>query len=148
MITARNQLLLFLTAFFFVPAVLLAGDGALSIPKVAQRILEEDGYKFFNFTTDEPAALVLTVTLNGRVAGTFDIRPSKEVVLAIKLGEANIVQAIHIYYASGSEVRRYAGGLGEVAFTTVIFSNPIEIDKPFLMLKSAKDSLVFKVLRK
>lgn len=146
--SAHRRLILFLAASLLIPLVSQAADNALSIPNVAQKILEDEGYRFFNFSSDAPVPLLLTATLDDRAVETFEIRPSKDVVLAIKLGDGNRVQAVRLYYAAGSEVRRYAAGLGETTFMTVGFSNPIEIDKPFLFLKSPQSSLEFKLSKK
>jgi hypothetical protein len=141
--TTRKHLAVFLAALIFLPSVFQAADSQLSIPGVAQSILEGDGYRFFSFTADESVPLLLTATLDKDATKILDIPASNEMVLTIKLGKGNIVQAIHAYYAGGSAARTYGKGYHELNFSTVYSSNPIEIGEPFLTLRSPEHYLVF-----
>lgn len=146
--TIRKHLGVVLMILLFLPSALHAEGSQLSIPKVAQSILEADGYRFFTFTTDDPVPLLLTATLDDQSIEIMEIRASKEVVLAIKLGKENILQAIHAYYVGGSETHSFGSGYGDLTFTTVSFSNPIELAKPFMTLRSPNHSIAFQVTKK
>jgi len=146
--TIRKHLSIVLPVLLFLPSALHAEDSQLSIPRVAQSILESDGYRFFTFSTDEPVPLLLTATLDDQSIEIMQIRASKEIVLAIKLGKENTLQAIHAYYTGGSETHSFGSGYGDLTFSSVSFSSPIELAKPFMTLRSPNHSIVFQVIKK
>jgi len=143
-----QSLVVLLTALVFIPSVVRADGAERLIPGVAQSILEGEGYRLFSFTADEAAPLQLTATLDGQSTKILDILSSKEVVLAIKLGKENLVEAIHVHFTGGSAIRKFGSGFHELSFTTVYFSNPIQEGTPFLTLRSKEHDLEFRLAKK
>lgn len=136
-----------LAVLSLLPIVLHAEDDGPLVSRVAQSILEGEGYRLFSFSSDEPTPLILTATLDGQVTKILDIPPSKEIVFAFKLGKENRIEAVHAHYTGGSAIRRYGSGFHELTFTTLHSLNPIQEGTSFLTLRSKEHALEFKLIK-
>lgn len=144
----RRKVSVLLAAVTLLPFVLHAAEDGPLVSRVAQSILEGEGFRLFSFSSAQPAPLFLTATLDGQVIKILDIPPSKEIVLAFKLGKENRVEAVHAHFTGGSAIRRYGSGFHDLTFTTLHSLNPIQEGTAFLTLRSEGHVLEFQLTKK
>ena len=126
--------------------LLPAQEKSLTVPKVAEAILKQDGFSFFTFAVDEPTALRLMMSRNGVDSEIFSLPATKELILAVKRSKDGDISEVHAYTPGRSMSTRSKNGLSQSSYTTSSSSTPIELGKPFLSLSSPTDTLTLTVV--
>ncbi len=144
--TKQYTLITLLSAFSFASS--FAKTDPLTIQYVSQQVAEDDGYRFFTFTSDATSSYRIVAFINGKEEKVLTIRSANNLIVAVKLSVQNGLEAVRAFYPSGKISISYKPSLRSLTFNNVISESAIQLDSSFLSMTSPTNTLELKLVAK
>ena len=112
------------------------------VDHATRSMMEDDGYRFFYYTSARAASFEVTANLDNQVRVIYASPPTKDIVIAVLVGVDYSVGGIRIFCNGESLTRNYQAGYGGgLSFQDLAATKPPVLGLPFLSLRSADHKL-------